>query len=93
MPRKQKVRFRCGQLCVTPAVLKKLAPMELISLINRHRSGDWGDISEHDASVNEEALRHKERVISWYTASTGEHIMIVTEADRSVTTILLTDEY
>lgn len=90
---KKKIRFRCGQLCATPAVLKAVPPMELVQFMNRHRSGDWGDISQNDAAANEDALRYKERIISWYTASTGERVMILTEADRSATTLLLADEY
>lgn len=93
MPGKQKIRFRCGQLCATPAVLKAVPPMELVRFMNRHRSGDWGDVCEQDAKANEDALHYGDRIISWYTASTGDRVMILTEADRSATTILLADEY
>ena len=66
----KKARFRCGQLCATPAAL-----------------------DESDARANEEALRSGNRIISWYQVSKGLRIMIITEADRSATTILLPEEY
>lgn len=94
MPKKRKKQlFRCGQLCATPGVLKSVQPMELTLLMKRHLSGDWGDISENDAAANEDALRYGDRIISWYTVSTNDRIMVITEADRSATTILLANEY
>lgn len=88
-----KNRFSCGRLCATPAVLESVSRWELLQLLVRHLSGDWGDICEQDAKANEDALRYGNRIISWYNASTDDRIMIITEADRSATTILLADEY
>ena len=85
----KKARFRCGQLCTTPAALNKVGRAGLIRLLERHLSGDWGDTCESDARANEEALR----IISWYQVSKELRIMIITEADRSATTILLPEEY
>ena len=62
-------------------------------LLERHLSGDWGDTCESDARANEEALRSGNRIISWYQVSKELRIMIITEADRSATTILLPEEY
>lgn len=94
MPKKRKKPlFHCGQLCATAGALKAVPPMELTLLMKRHLSGDWGDISENDAAANEDALHYGDRIISWYTASTNDRIMVITEADRSATTILLADEY
>jgi hypothetical protein len=59
----------------------------------RHASGDWGDLDEHDRKANEYALEHGLRVLSAYTLSSGERIWVITEADRSMTTILLPEEY
>ena len=81
----KKARFRCGQLCATPAALDKVGRAGL--------SGDWGDTCESDARANEEALRSGNRIISWYQVSKELRIMIITEADRSATTILLPEEY
>lgn len=89
----KKARFRCGQLCATPAALDKVGRAGLIWLLERHLSGDWGDTCESDARTNEEALRSGNRIISWYQVSKELRIMIITEADRSATTILLPEEY
>jgi hypothetical protein len=63
------------------------------SFLARHASGDWGELDEHDRKANEHALEHGLRVLSVYTLSSGEKIWIITEADRSTTTILLPKEY
>lgn len=89
----KKARFRCGQLCTTPAALDKVGRAGLTQLLERHLSGDWGDTCESDARANEEALRSGNRIISWYQVSKELRIMIITEADRSATTILLPEEY
>ena len=78
----KKARFRCGQLCTTPAALDKVGRAGLIRLLERHLSGDWGDTCESDARANEEALRSGNRIISWYQVSKELRIMIITEADR-----------
>ena len=73
--------------------LDKVGRAGLIRLLERHLSGDWGDTCESDARANEEALRSGNRIISWYQVSKELRIMIITEADRSATTILLPEEY
>ena len=89
----KKARFRCGPLCATPAALDKVGRAGLIRLLERHLSGDRGDTWESDARANEEALRSGNRIISWYQVSKELRIIIITEADRSATTILLSEEY
>lgn len=73
------------------------ARTQLLPLYARHARGDWGEMSDEDKRVNNEALTSGEgRVMSSYTVShTGEPIVvwIITEADRSVTTALLPDDY
>jgi hypothetical protein len=64
-----------------------------IYLARHARGGDDGELSESDRQANEHALKHGLRVLSAYTLRTGEKIWIITEADRSVTTILLPSEY
>lgn len=59
----------------------------------RHLSGDWGDLSKQDRATNEEALLDGYRLFSAYKLEGMPPIWIITEADRSVTTILLPDEY
>ena len=62
------------------------------ALLERHRSGDWGDVSPEDVSENEVSVRYGFRVISSYRVA-GERLWIITERDRSVTTLLLPSEY
>ncbi len=65
---------------------------ELVNLIARHASGDWGDVPPEDALANVTALTHRLRILSSYPV--GEHrVWIITEADRSSTTVLRPDEY
>jgi hypothetical protein len=59
----------------------------------RHIAGDWGDVDAHDRRENELSLVHGFRLLSAYTLNSGTKIWIITEADRSVTTVLLPKEY
>jgi len=59
----------------------------------RHANGDWGEVDEPDRKANEYAVEHGLRVLSAYKLRTGQKIWIITEADRSKTTILLPSEY
>ena len=59
----------------------------------RHANGDWGELDEHDRQANKYALEHGLRVLSAYTLRTGKKIWIITETDRSITTILLPRGY
>jgi hypothetical protein len=86
--------FPLGRVVATPGALKLLkeAGEDPIYYLARHRSGDWGDLDNYDNKENELALKHRWRIVSSY--SLGEKcIWIITEADRSSTTILLPEEY
>jgi hypothetical protein len=88
-------KFSPGSLYATPGALEAFsasgeAPFEYLT---RHINGDWGDVDEHDRRENELSLIHGFRLLSAYTLSSGTKIWIITEADRSATTILLPDEY
>ena len=88
-------KFILGQIVATPGALAALersgqAPLEFIS---RHASGDWGELDDHDRLENELSVRKGFRILSAYRLSDGTKIWIITEADRSVTTILLPEEY
>ena len=61
--------------------------------LRRHNGGDWGELDEHDRRENETSLQHGFRILSSYKLRTGVTIWIITEADRSSTTILLPEEY
>ena len=64
-----------------------------VVFLERHRSGDWGEVSPSDARLNDEALREGGRLLSSYRTVKREALWVITEYDRSVTTILLPDEY
>ncbi len=90
-----KPKFSLGKLVATPSALEALAdaaqnPMNFVS---RHLQGDWGECCEQDRQANDEALRYGTRLLSVYRTAKGTKIWIITEADRSVTTILLPEEY
>jgi len=61
--------------------------------ITRHESGDWGELDHEDRQTNDRAVQNGLRILSTYTTRTGDEIWIITEADRSLTTILLPEEY
>ncbi len=86
--------FSLGQVVATPNALKFLntAPIDIAVLLARHQSGDCGDMSPDDILANLDAILRGGRVFSSYDVST-EKIWIITEADRSVTTILLPSDY
>ena len=62
-------------------------------LLTRHTRGDWGDVSEEDRAANERALTEGHRLLSAYQVNSALRVWIITEHDRSVTTILLPCEY
>jgi len=88
--------FPLGRLVATPSALALLRSagedLLLPTLLERHRSGDWGDVPAEDALENEYSLRHGYRLLSSYWVA-GERLWVITEADRSATTFLLPEEY
>jgi len=86
-------RFNLGQLFTTPGALEALSKPEMLTMLQRHAKGDWGDCCPQDWQSNDEALVHGTRLFSVYHNSKGEKIWLITEADRSVTTFLLPSEY
>jgi hypothetical protein len=88
-------RFTLGAVVATSGALELLGGLEVSpsELLERHSSGDWGDVPPEDAIENEYSLRQGLRVLSSYPLSSGERVWIITEADRSSTCILLPREY
>ena len=64
-----------------------------LEFLQRHLAGDWGELDENDVRENEVSLQRGWRILSCYRLSTGVKFWVITEADRSVTTFLLPDEY
>ena len=87
------IRFRTGEVRATTAALANVSKEKLICLVNRHIRGNWGDTCMADQKANEQAIRDGDRILSWYQISGKIRILIITEADRSATTIMLADEY
>jgi hypothetical protein len=87
--------FPLGRCLLTPgAICALLRAVQLpVAFLIRHASGDWGLLDSHDWAVNQAALRTGERLFSRYLTAMGEDLWVTTEADRSVTTILLPSDY
>ena len=92
---KKQPLFDLGQVVSTPGALDALeaANQHPVEFIARHVSGDWGELPPEDVKENEFSVKHGYRILSAYTLKTGVKIWIITEADRSVTTFLLPEEY
>ena len=92
MTKTSKPKFPLGQVVITANAAQRLDPVAVREALRRHAAGDWGDIGPEDACENELALKEGFRLLSAY--GTGEkRFWIITEADRSVTTVLLPENY
>ena len=87
--------FPLGQIVGTPGAIEALnqAGQDPLDLLTRHVTGDWGELDEEDRAENDFSVKNNLRILSAYTLQTGVKIWLITEADRSATTILLPDEY
>ena len=92
--RPQTTRLPLGHVVATPGALDvaRAHGLDVVGLLHRHRDGDWGAVSDHDAQANDHAVAHGARVLSAYETA-GGRLWIITEADRSATTVLLPSEY
>jgi hypothetical protein len=88
-------RVNLGRVVATPGALEALALSgeTPATFLRRHAIGDWGDLDEHDLAENEISAREGFRLLSAYHLGDGTKIWVITEADRSSTTILLPGEY
>jgi hypothetical protein len=86
-------RFISGDVYSTPGAIERIPANEMSAALVRHLSGDWGDLDQEDKSANERALVRGGRLFSAYSIESGTKFWIITEADRSATTILLPEEY
>ncbi|MFW5962430.1 MAG: hypothetical protein ACOCQR_02335 [bacterium] len=86
-------KFDLGRVVITRGAEAELSEEDVDSGIRRHAMGDWGDVVEDDAKMNDEALKHEGRIMSVYHSEDGVKFWIITEWDRSATTILLPSEY
>lgn len=88
-------RFPLGPLYATSGALAAFedAHETPLTYIARHASGDWGELCAEDAAENEFSIAHGFRILSAYTMTSGVRLYVITEADRSATTVLLHEEY
>jgi len=86
-------KFSLGGIVITPAADEKLPPLDISRCLLRHCRGDWGDVSAENRDRNESAVRNRNGIFSVYHDRNGVVFWIITEADRSVTTVLLPDDY
>jgi hypothetical protein len=90
-----RVKFPLGQLVATPGAIQAMQESGQTPdfFLERHVMGDWGEVGAQDWRLNDEALKEGSRILSAYRTLKGKKLWVITEADRSLTTILLPDEY
>ncbi len=87
-------KFSLGQLVATPNALAELTHEDISIALNRHASGDWGTLDKQDWAANERALKHGDRLLSvYFSKQKNTKFYIITEWDRSYSTILLPCDY
>ena len=86
-------KFPLGQVVATRTALASLPTRDIAVALDRHRRGDWGDVGKEDGQANERALKHGERLLSVYHAANGTKFYVISEWDRSATTVLLPADY
>lgn len=90
------VSFELGRVYATPGALRAIEEADQTpgDFLQRHLSNDWGEMDAHDSRLNDAAARSGEdRIFSAHRTSTGDKLWVITEWDRSATTILLPEEY
>lgn len=94
-PAKPKPMFALGQIGTTPGALNTMTELGIapLELIHRHVTGDWDDMGAEDQQQNLLAIQSGRRIFSSYKIGATTKIWIITEADRSSTTLLLPSEY
>jgi hypothetical protein len=88
-----KPRFALGRLVITQGAVLALKREDVKTALARHLAGDWGDVDDHDKAENDLSLVQGFRLLSAYKTQAGVRFWVITESDRSVTTILLPEEY
>lgn len=86
-------KFSLGRVVITQTAASALPPEDVAAAVRRHQRGDWGDLDSHDTRENELSLEQGARLLSVYHASNGTKFYIITEWDRSATTVLLPEDY
>ncbi len=82
-----------GRIVATANAISTLCEPDIIIALRRHQAGDWGDLCPDDKAANDLAVLDGSRLLSAYTSESGVKFWIITESDRSITTILLPEDY
>jgi hypothetical protein len=86
-------KFPLGQTVITAHAKDVLPELDVLLALQRHHSGDWGDVDNQDGQMNLAGLHTGGRLVSIYKSVRGQKFYIITEGDRSVTTVLLPEDY
>ena len=88
-------RFQLGKVVGTPGAIAALGKADQLPdvFLARHVAGDWGEVPSEDQAENELSVEHGFRILSEYRSRQGDRVWVITEADRSATTILLPEDY
>ncbi|MGD9689156.1 MAG: hypothetical protein AB7K52_00605 [Phycisphaerales bacterium] len=87
------IELTLGATVITPSALDALNGADIPAALRRHASGDWGDVSPDDWSENNLSVEEGRRILSAYRDARGIKFWVITEADRSATTVLLPEDY
>ena len=85
--------FQLGKIVITRAAIAEVSPDDIFIAVRRHALGDWGNVEPEDRQANDDALQGSDRLLSSYQSARQIEFWILTEWDRSVTTILLPSDY
>ncbi len=88
-----KPKFELGSVFATANAIATFANEILLACLNRHAAGDWGDLDPEDRRANDSAVASGGRVFSAYNIPESRRLWVITEHDRSATTILLPEDY
>lgn len=86
-------KFELGRTVITRNAYDILNTFDVYGALHLHAMGDWGDVCAEDKTANEQALKDGSRLLSAYADRKGTKFWIITEADRSATTVLLPEDY
>jgi hypothetical protein len=86
-------KFDPGRVIITADAAQKIPDVEIQAALRRHLRGDWGELGDEDRRRNDETLERGGTLASIFTAANGTKFYVLTEPDRSATTILLPEEY
>lgn len=91
----KKVSFELGRILSTPGALEafKRAGEHPLAYLQMHAAGDWGIVGKEDWEANNQSVEDGTRILSAYRLKDGTKVWVITEADRSATTVLLPEEY